>query len=118
MTAIAWTDVVDIAAELATVAIGAQTMILAHVNTTLVVKLFGGEESPKLKLTRCYLAAHLGTLGPRVGIVTSESELDLAIGYTIPPLPPGDDPFWARTAYGLAYRSMVRSTAARVPFTV
>lgn len=118
MAAIVWSDVTDIAAQLATVAAGAQTMILEFVNTEAIdIRLFKlGEDSKKLKLMRVYLAAHLGSLAPRVGIITSESELDLSIGYTIPPLPPGGDPFWFLSSYGQAYSAMVNSTPARLPF--
>lgn len=117
MAAITWSDVTALAGELSNVSPTAQTIILNWVNTALDVSFFaGGETSSKLKLTRIYLAAHLGSLGPRVGIVTSESEDDLSIGYTIPPIPPGGDPFWFRTGYGEAYQMMVNTTAARLPF--
>jgi len=114
---IAWSDVTAIAGELSTVTSLAQTIILGWVNTTLDVGFFaGGEDSPKLKLTRIYLAAHLGSLGPHVGVLTGEKEDDLEQSYTLPPIPPYGDPFWYRSSYGAAYQMMVNSTAARLPF--
>lgn len=62
MAAITWTDVTNHAPELSTVTAGAQTDVLAYVNAALSVSLFGDETSPRLKLCRVLLAAHLATL--------------------------------------------------------
>lgn len=115
-----WTDVVSLAPELTKVSNAGQGTILAYVNTALDVCQFGklGEDSPKLKLARIYLAAHLGSLGPHEGILTSEKEDDLEMGWTLPPIPPFGDPFWYRTAYGSAYDALIRTTTARLPFVV
>lgn len=62
MAAIAWADVVGIAAEFATVSPIAQGFYLGFVNVELNVSMFGGEDAAKTKLARIYLAAHLATL--------------------------------------------------------
>ena len=51
-------------------------MILAHVNEDLNPTAFGGEDSVRYMLARCYLAAHLGEITRRnggSGAVTSKS---------------------------------------------
>lgn len=108
MAAITWTDVTNHAAELASVAVGAQTDVLGHVNTALNVTLFGDETSPRLKLARIYLAAHLGTMGNLGGVsgpVSSESAGGLSVSYAV----------WmtnsllASTSYGRAYLATLSS---------
>lgn len=61
MADIAWTDVTAFAAGLSAVDVLAQTDILAHVNVVLDVEMFGGEDAPKTRLARIYLAAHMGS---------------------------------------------------------
>lgn len=89
MAAITWDDVVDIAAELSSVGLDAQTKILAFVNGALDVTLFAdGEDDARLHLARIYLAAHFGSgalpgagsSGPS-GPVTSESAGGLSRSY-------------------------------------
>ncbi len=122
MAAIAWSAVVDEVATLASVPIGKQNRILAYVNgEALNVSIIGGtagEDSSKLELARIYLACHIGLLQPRSGIVSSEGEGDLSIAYTLMPLPPGSDPFWNQTAYGMAFKALIRSTRAVLPMVV
>lgn len=67
MAAIIWTDVTDIAPELATVGVGAQTKLLAYVNMALDVATWGGEDSFQLMMGRIYLAAHLATANRLAG---------------------------------------------------
>jgi len=118
VAAIVWADVTAIAPELVSIKPAAQGIILAEVNTALDVTVFGklGEDSPKLKLARIYLAAHLASVGPVLGIVSKEVEGGLEIDYMLPPIPVGDDPFYYRTGYGAGYRSIIRSTRARLPY--
>lgn len=89
MAAITWTDVTDIAAELASVGTNARTKILAFVNEALDETLFAnGEADSRLHLARIYLAAHFGSgalagsgsSGP-AGPITSESAGGLSRSY-------------------------------------
>lgn len=117
MAAILWSDVTDLSAALSTTSLGAQTMILNYVNQTLSVRIFGGEDTPKTKLARALLAAHLATLAtPVAGVLTGQSEGGLTQNYTIPPIPIGFDPFWTRSGFGLSYYNMlISSPLARMP---
>lgn len=64
MASIIWSDVTAFAPELAAVAAGAQTDLLAYVNGDgVAVDVFGGEDSPTTRLARIYLAAHVATVG-------------------------------------------------------
>lgn len=119
MAAIAWTDVTGVAPELSTVPVAGQNAILAVANTILNVLNWGGETSPKLFLARCYYAAHLGTLHMRVGVagaVASEAAGGLSVGYQNPML--GLHTPLQLTAYGMAYLSLARSTAARAGMVI
>jgi hypothetical protein len=110
MASITWTDVTNHAAELASVSAGAQTDILAHVNTALNVTLFGDETSARLKLARIYLAAHLGTmanLGGVSGPVSSESAGGLAMSYAVAMTRSN----LGITSYGRAYLATLPSVA-------
>lgn len=121
MAAIAWSDVVDEVAALASASAGKQARILDYVNTTLNVSIVGGalgEDSPKLKTARVYMACHMGLLQPRAGFVTSEGEGDLSIAYSMMPLPPGSDPYWSQSSYGMAFQSLIRTTRAVLPMVV
>lgn len=128
MAAIVWSDVVNgayptDAAFMAAVDVQWQTNLLAMVNTALNTDLFtdgaGGEASPKLRLARTYLALHYAKVGPRSTVLTGQSELDLSESYALIPIPPGSDPFWALTGYGMAYQATIRATpSARIPWVV
>lgn len=120
MAAIDWTAVIAHAPELAAVSSQARTEILAHVNTALDVEVFGGEDAPKTRLARIYLAAHLGAGvansggSTSVGAVTSESAGGLSRSY-------GQAAVVATaslgsTSYGQAYLALVNTSAARAPF--
>lgn len=66
MAAILWADVTGMFpsdAVLAGIPVAAQNNILQHVNTELSAAFFGGEEAPKMKLARIYLAAHMACAG-------------------------------------------------------
>lgn len=58
---IAWSDVVNIAPELATIATNAQTAILSDVYNEMNADVWGS----KLDIGAKWLAAHLATVGPR-----------------------------------------------------
>ena len=114
MAEIDWDNVTAFAPELSDVALTAQADILSYVNEELNVERLGGEDSVKLKLARVNLAAHLGTLalpnragahGPTI----MEMEGPVMRQYTA-----GSG--LEETAYGRAFRSIVRNSAARGPF--
>jgi hypothetical protein len=73
VAAIAWSDVVAQAPELATTATLAQTGILAVANVRLNLSIFDGESGPTTYLARVLYAAHLASLirlgvsGPLIG---------------------------------------------------
>ncbi len=120
MAAIVWADVTGIAAELATVPVLAQTDLLAYVNTALAVGVFGGETSPKLRLARIYLAAHLATLLTTGGVksagpVTSETVGADSISRSYGGSGSDSRSEWELTAYGRQYASLVRTSSARWP---
>ncbi len=118
---ITWLDVTAVAADLASVPVAAQTDILDHVNTTLQVDLFGGEESPKLRLARIYLAAHHGTVAVRsdtAGPVQSESEEGVSVTYGGGVSIVGSDPLLDSTRWGQAFRQLCRTGAPRAPIVL
>lgn len=117
MSAIVWDDVVNHAAELSGVNGDAQDDILAHVNTTLNVAVFGGEGSAKLKLARIYLAAHMATLqilGGSSGDIQSESVG--GVSYTYGGSTSTSE--FNATSYGKQYTALVRNSVARFPLVV
>lgn len=128
MAAITWDNVVNGAYPTDTAFITAvddewQTAVLAMVNSALNTALFtdggGGGSSPKLYMARVYLALHYAKVGPRATLLTGQRELDLGETYGIPPLPPGEDPFWMLTGYGKAYLALIRATPlARMPWVI
>lgn len=88
MAAILWSDITPIYADLSTIDVAAQTMILAYVNGTLGVAVdkFDGEEGPMTKLARVNLAAHMATMCVRgssggVGPIQSMSEGSVSVTY-------------------------------------
>lgn len=121
MAAIVWADVTERAPELAAVGLLAQTDYLAFVNVELNVTMFGGEDAPKLKSARIYLAAHMATLDRQrgsaiAGPVISESRGGLSRSYANMLLPGSGGGLWAQTTYGQLYYALVRTSArARFP---
>lgn len=119
MAAITWTDVTNHAAELSTVDSNAQTDILALVNTALDVDIFDdGEDDPRLKLCRIYMAAHYGSTlqtsaGGGAGVVTGRSQGDMSISYGFLPASSSTDSEFGSTGYGRMYLSLIRGTVAR-----
>jgi hypothetical protein len=122
MASIVWADVTNHAPALTTIPVAVQTDILAHVNVALRVDDFGGEDHPKTKLARIFLAAHYGTSYTQAstgqtGPVTSESAggLSRSYGQMFSSNSPED---FASTVYGQLYTSLVRTSAARVPLVL
>lgn len=117
MAAITWANVVKFVPSLSTVDAEVQNALLAHVNILLDVNRWGGEESPKLRLGRIYVAAHFATLavkgasglngaGPLASSTASKlsrswSQVNVAVYGT-----------WATTTWGQLYWSLVRTTTA------
>lgn len=118
MAAIAWTDVTDVASQLSAVGPAAQTAILLFVNTTLNVQLLGGEDSPRLKLARTFLAAHIGELVRRrdqqAGPVASKSVSASSLSVSYASMANGDA--LSSTSYGGLYKLMLLGSGARIGF--
>lgn len=92
MAAITWADVVALAPELATLNadpaqdLVAKAAILAFVNEALNIDRLGGEDAPRTRLARIYLAAHMGTIQKRggaaiAGPMTSSSRGGISASY-------------------------------------
>ena len=116
--AIVWGQVVAFDAGLASVPLEIQLDILAHVNT-LNPKGFGGELSPKYKLARLYLAAHLGTVWKiaqtaGAGAVSSETISASSITISYDTTKAAED--LTLTAHGEAYEELAKSSLSRLPF--
>lgn len=113
---IAWTEVIALAPELGAVSVYTGEFIISYVNSALNVANFGGEASPKTRLARLYLAAHLGATSLRGiagGPITSESMGGLARSYG------SLRQDWSElhlTAYGQTYCALVATTPARAGF--
>lgn len=114
MAAILWSDVVDFAASQASVPVGAQTLILEYVNTSVDPTTFGGEDSTNLKLARVLLAAHLGTLRATEGnpnAITQETitATSLSTSFAFQ----SSSTALTSTSYGLEYKRLCRVAFAR-----
>lgn len=124
MAAIVWADVVLIAPALSAVADGAHFPILAFVNTAFDPKVFGGEESPRLRLARMYLAAHYGTItnatgqggGNTAGPIISETVGGVSRSYANLVGGSGSETFIS-TIYGRELLALLAGTSSR-PGTV
>lgn len=119
MADITWADVTGIAGELTAVPVSAQTDILAYVNTTLAVAMFGGEDSPKLRMARIYRAAHMATLLTSGGSVTAGPVTSETVGANSISRSygagSGSSSDWDSTPYGRQYAMLVRTSSARWP---
>lgn len=120
MANIAWSDVVNHAAELSTVGATAQTEILDYVNTVINVSLIDDEAGPKTKLVRIYLAAHMGTATvaaslatSAAGAISSRKEGDVAVTYAISASTAAAMP--DSTSYGSIYLRLIKTTALKAP---
>lgn len=114
MAAITWSQVVLIAPELETLPSGAQDLILDYVNQALPVGPWGGEDGPKIKLGRVYLAAHLGTLSASgtggLGQILEVSEGDVITRFAEASKAGSS---LEQTGYGQEFKRLSRKTTAR-----
>lgn len=113
MADITWSDVTALQANLSTVAAGAQTLILAYVNEELSAAAFGGEDSARFTLARCYLAAHLGELTRRNGAQDVRSET-IAAGSVTLAYGAGDEEALAQTSWGRQYAELLAASHLRL----
>lgn len=117
MAAIVWQDVVDVAAEFCSISLTAQFLILDDANAAFAPDLFGGEESPRLKLLRAYAAAHFASpmlVGASYsGPISSERVDEVGRSYS-----KAQDSFggrWAGSSYGQIVAMLIRQSAAGLP---
>lgn len=104
---------------LASVDIGQQTDLLAWVNAGFS-HVFDGEDGPKTRLARIYVAAHFASLpgsgDQRAGgAVTSETRGGLSRSYAPPPTASGGDDTWSDTQWGRRYKQLLLGSKARWP---
>lgn len=115
MASIAWSDVTVSAPELSAYPLAGQADVLAFVNVELDVSLFDGEDSPRLKMARVYLAAHLATMASRgsggAGPVTMEQAGGLMRQYANLTIRTSLE----STGYGNLYLMILRTSRARWP---
>jgi hypothetical protein len=121
MADLTWSNVTGIVApELTSVALAAQTAILAYVNGTVDCDAIDadGEDGPTALLARAYLAAHIATTigvgASGAGAVTSESIGGLSRSYAVAAAV-GDDAL-KTTGYGVAYLGMINRSPVRGPW--
>lgn len=117
MADIEWTDVTDLQSNLSTVSAGAQSKILDYVNNGLAAAAFGGEDSPRWTLARCYLAAHLGELERRKGSqqATSKTIGTSSITLAFAQAQVGDA--LALTPWGSQYAELLAASPLRLGLT-
>lgn len=118
MAAITWTDVEAHAPELSTANATVQADMIGMVEQILVAAEFGGEDDYRYRMARIYLAAHLATVAASGGAmatggVQSERVGDVSRTYSTTTLLDPDS--LDSTAYGRAYRAIVRISPARSP---
>lgn len=115
MSDIDWTDVEAMQANLSTVSMAAQDLILAYVNESLNPGAFGGEDSAKYTLARIYLAAHMGELTRRngAGNVTSETISTGSISLSYGAMSTDEDAL-LQTSWGAQYMAFVRQSSLRI----
>lgn len=120
VSAIEWSDVVGFASEMSSVAEEVQDYVLAYVNDALDPDQFGGTASPKFRMARLFLAAHIGsgarpgTDGSVVGPVIAESAGGLSRTYANVVSSAMAD--LEATTYGQQFQAMIRRSPARLPF--
>lgn len=124
MAAITWTDVTTLIPSMSAITVGAQGVYLAHVNVALDVRLFCGEEDPRLKMARIYLAAHFAASDTLAGAsggagisgpLTSESAGSLSHSYGSTA---GGSGFgssgYGSTAWGRLYLTLIKTTGGGI----
>lgn len=114
MAALTWEDVTSHASDLSTLDEAAQDDVLAYVDDAIDPAKFGGEDGPRYKLARIYLAAHLGTVSlkrgtPAGGPLISETvgEITRMYGFSAEAAPDAI----ASTGWGREYLALIRRTA-------
>jgi Protein of unknown function (DUF4054) len=110
MSAIVWADVLGIAPELAAITISGQTAILALANSVLDTTVWGGEDSPQLRMGRLNYAAHFASMSMRRGdggATTSSSAGGLSVAYANTDF--GSHSTLQTTSYGQMYMALARS---------
>lgn len=107
---IAWSDVRLIAPKLA-IDDPSQVDILEYVHSVPVERWLGGEESPRTRLARMYLAAHFATSNKigNGGMLASESADGLSRTYFAPPV----GWFLASTGFGRNFLAIIKASPAR-----
>lgn len=118
MAAITWSDVVTLAPELSTYPVAAQDFILDFVNNTLNVNVIDGEDGPRTKLVRIFLAAHIATMliranNNQTGAVTQESLGPQSTSYAQMSGVLSDR--LNSTQYGIMYLKLINTSSARGP---
>lgn len=120
MANIVWADVEALQSNLSTVSAAAQMIFLAHVNEDLNPDAFGGEDSAKYHLARCYLAAHLGELerrrGQQSGAVQSKTIGTSSITIAYAASQSNGDALM-QTSWGSQYRLMLDASPLRFVVT-
>lgn len=112
--AIVWTDVSDLAPELASLTVAAQNAILVYVNAAFDESKFKTEA---LKMARVYLAAHLGTLtrlqGSAIaGPLIEESDGRLSRKFAVIT---AENTSFSGTSYGELLQFLINTSRARFP---
>lgn len=113
-----WSDVEALQSNLTSVAPAAQMIFLAHVNEDLNPAAFGGEDSPRYHLARCYLAAHLGELerrrGGSSGAVQSKTIGTSSITLSYAGVMSSSENVLRTTSWGGMYADMLAASPLRI----
>jgi hypothetical protein len=121
LPAILWQDVEALQPNLSTVSAAAQMIFLALVNEDLNPTAFGGEDSVRYHLARCYLAAHLGELERRRGVsggpVQSKTIGTSSITIAYATAMSSSDDVLRTTTWGSAYADMLLASPLRLGLT-
>ncbi len=115
--AILWTDVSDLAPELASLAIAAQNAILVYVNAAFDESKFKTEA---LKMARVYLAAHLGTLTRLQGMAIAGPLIEESDGRLMRKFAvlTAENTTFGGTSYGELLQFMINTSRARFPMVL
>lgn len=112
MADVTWDDVEALQVNLSTVSPGAQAMFLAYVNTDINPAAFGGEDSPRYRLARVFLAAHLGEIERRKGTEQVTSKTIGTSSITIAYAATTEDGL-AQTSWGKQYAALLAQSPLR-----
>lgn len=115
--AFVWADVVEVAPELSTYAVGLQTIMLARAVESIDPAQFCGDDTAEYDLAVRYLAAHFATEqklavanASASGAVKSESVGGLSISYGSHGAGDKSRQGWDSTSYGAAFLALLRSS--------